>query len=395
MTWVANLVETMTGRIGTTLRMGAEGAWNWPINGVEEFDVTVSKKQLRELEPRWWTEFRTSVMISRVMNDGTLQPWMAGPIVEPPVETRGMATLQCAGIGELLARRVVLDRDYRPGEEEQLASSMLPLTQRSYGTIMQDVVRSATEGRLAGTIPMRYASPRQTGSRYFQRVYDGFNLRNNGAWKRLEELSKLEGGPDFQFRPEFVDERRTYMRWALFHGTAEQHAVAQEWTMDLDTTAARSPVSEIKVKASAASRNNRAYITGAGEGAGTLIRMAENVEQMEDGMPLLEYVGADSDSENAELLLRKARTAVELGAEAQTQITATANLEDARTELGRWRVGDLAWLTLAEGEWLQVPGGRRRYRVIAAKGTWGSPTVTLEFQASRAAVGETESSEEG
>lgn len=393
MTWVANLVETTTGRIGTQLRIGTPGGWAWPLNGLESFDVTVSKEQLRELTPNWYTPFQTSVMISREMRDGTLRPWIAGPIVSPPEETRYSGKLECQGIGALLSRRVVLDRDYVPGEEEKLTASLLPYTSMSYGTIMQEVVKRATVGRLGGMLPIRFASPREVRSGLRQRTYEGHNLRNNGAWKRLTELSAVEAGPDFQFRPEYADGSGNYMQWALYHGTHYQPTIEQHWTMDIDTTAERSALSDLTVTQDASSLNNRTYFTGAGKGAGLLVRIRQNDAQLAAGMPLMEYVGADSDTENDKLLAQKAAAAITIGSAPQTQISAKINLGDPRTELGRWRVGDAAMLTIGD-EWLSLPAGRGLYRIISAKGTWASPEVTLEFQADRPTLTDTETTDE-
>ena len=110
MTWVAHLVRTMDGRLGAQLDIAGEGSWSIPINGIEDFSVTVSKAQLRRLERAWWESMRTSVVVSWLGDDGVLVPWVAGPIVGPPSEGRETATLSCRGIGAVLEKRVVLDR---------------------------------------------------------------------------------------------------------------------------------------------------------------------------------------------------------------------------------------------------------------------------------------------
>ena len=385
MSWAAYLVRTVDGTRGARLDIAGDGSWAIPLNGVEDVSVTVSKDQLRDIWPEWWSPWRGSVLLCRVMRDGSEVPWIAGPIVQPVQESRDTATITFQGIGALLGRRVVTDRDYLGTSARlsvsgatSLARSRARFTGMSLGTIAQEVVKLATD-RAGGHIPIRYASPRETGSRLNERTYEGFNLANNGAFKRLTELSGVRNGPDIAFRPEWSDESRSRIQWAMFHGTAAQPAIAQAWTMDLDTTSSKSPVADVSVTTDAGGLTNRVYQTGAGEGAGTLIRAVQNAAQLSEGMPLLETVGSTSDSESAALLVEHAGATLDAGRGPVTQITVTVDGADPRAEIGRWRVGDAARLTLGD-DWLTVPAGTTEKRIIAAKGGLDSAMADLEFQ---------------
>lgn len=381
MTWVAHLVRTMDGRLGAQLDMASEGSWSIPINGIEDFSVTVSKAQLRRLERAWWESMRTSVVVSWLGADGVLVPWVAGPIIGPPSEGRETATLSCRGIGAVLEKRVVLDRE--PAEsptdaQRALATSAVRLQGMSLGTIAQEVVKRATDLKIGGRLPVVFGSPREQGSTLNERTYEGFNLANNGAWKRLSELTKVRNGPDIAFRPRWADDGRS-LEWVMVHGTRAQPTIAQDWTMDVDTTSSLSPVADVSVSADAGRLSNRVYWTGAGEGAGTLIRVVQDTARLDGQMPLLEVVGATSDTENGSLVLQHARAELAAGRAPVTQITVTIDGSDPRCEIGRWRVGDAARLTMGN-DWLTVNPGTSHKRIIAAKGSWDSPMVDIEFQ---------------
>lgn len=386
MTWVAHLVHTVTGQLGARLNLTSEGSWSIPAVGIEEWSVTASKTQLAGIDRDRWGLWRASVLVSWQGRDKRLHPWVMGPITQPPSESRSTATLTCKGLGALLERRLVLARDYGQNPDYPLDSSMVWLGKStvemkgmSLGTIAQDIVRLGTDSKLGGHLPIRYGSPRETGAGLNERTYEGFNLANNGLWKRLTELSEVIGGPDIQFRPAFTDDTQTRLEWVMVHGTRAQPQIAQDWTMDLDTTSSTSPVAAVDVKTDAGDLTNRVYWTGAGEGAGTLIRMVEDTDRLVDGMPLLESVGSTSDSDNPALVEDHARRALAAGARPLQQITVKIDGADQRCEIGRWHAGDTATVTL-DDSWLTVPAGTRPLRIIAAKGTWSSPMVDLEFQ---------------
>lgn len=150
--------------------------------------------------------------------------------------------------------------------------------------------------------------------------------------------------------------------------------------MDLDTTSSESPVASVGVTTDASTLNSRVYWTGAGEGAGTLIRMAQEESRLTDHMPLLEVVGSTSDSDKPALIQEHADAALAAGGGVLQQLTVTIDGSDSRCEIGRWRVGDTANVTIGD-DWLTVRPGTRPMKIIAAKGTWSSTMIDLEFQA--------------
>ena len=387
--WRAFFVQTMTGAIGAELDLAATGSWSITLNGIESFDVTVPKTQLRAVGREWWRPFAASVLVSWERPDGTLVPWIAGPIVDDPEETRGrdgVATFSCKGIGAILEKRLVVEQDF---SAKTIQRSIMARKGMSLGTIVQDIVEVATTRRLGGQLPIGARSPRETGARLNQRTYEGWNVANNVAFKRIKEITEVRNGPDVMFRPEYTDDG---MQWGLYHGTAAQQGIAQDWTMDLDTTSALSPVASVSPTSDGEQLANRVWWTGAGEGAGTLVQKAEDKNALANYMPLLEVVGSTSDTENYALLTEHALARLAAGKTPLKQLSMTIDGADPRAEIGRWHVGDLARVTTGD-EWMTVQQGTRFERVIAAKGSWNTAMVTVEFQGDEAYEAEEENGE--
>ena len=369
----------MDGARGARLDLAAEGSWEIPLNGIESFSVTVGKDQVRRLDPLWWSPYRTSVAVSWQREDGSLDAWIAGPIIGPPTETRATATFECRGIGAILERRVLTAQEpisLSTAAQVEMMTKRLRYAGMSLGTIGQEVVKRGM-AKVGGTLPITFGSPREQGSTLNERTYEGHNLANNGVWKRLTELSGVRNGPDIAFRPRWNAEG--WLEWVMVHGTRAQPQIAQDWTMDLDTTSSRSPVASVDVTTDASRLASRVYWTGAGEGAATMVRVAEDRARLHDQMPILETVGSTSDSANRDLIREHAIAALAASRDVVTQISMRVDGSDQRCEIGRWRVGDAARVTLGN-EWLTVPAGTSPKRIISAKGSWSSAMVDLEFQ---------------
>ena len=380
MTWVAHLVRTMDGARGAQLNLSNEGGWEIPLNGIEEFSVTVGKRQLLRLDPLWWQPWRVSVAVSWQKPDGTLDAWVAGPIVNLPTgESRVSATLPCRGIGAAFAERVLTAQEpisQSTAAQVEMMTKNLRYAGMSYGTIAQEVVKRGM-AKVGGSYPIVFGSPREQGSTLRTRTYDGYNLANNQVWKRLTELSGVRNGPDIAFRPRWRDDGN--LEWVMVHGTHAQPQIAQTWAMDLDTTSARSPIASVNVTTDASRLASRVYWTGAGEGSTTMVRVAEDRSRLADQMPLLEKVGSTSDSDSRDLIREHALGELAASKDPVTQIDMRVNGADPRAEIGRWRVGDAANVTMGD-EWLTVPAGTTSKRIIAASGQWKNSMVDLSFQ---------------
>ena len=152
---------------------------------------------------------------------------------------------------------------------------------------------------------------------------------------------------------------------------------AQDWQPDFDTTAPSGEIGEVTVTSSAKGLVNRIWYTGAGEGAGTAIAYAENLDNVQAGAPFLEAVLSDADQDNVEVLRQKAAGALAVRQAMTDQVTLKFPANSIKTPLGAFFVGDIASVTLAG--WLSIPAGTRDMRIIKMDGNL-EPTVTIDFQ---------------
>lgn len=370
MTWRAYLGLTMTGEVGQVLDVSG-GSVTVELNGVESISVTCSRASLDGVERMWWSPWSGALVVSYESAFIRETVMGAGPIIDPPKEDRkaGTVALSAKGIGALLEERVVLADDYKPGTEEAMKAATLAWSGVDLGSMVGRIVERAMAKRSGWAqvvIP-----PERPANR--QRTYEGWNLSNNGAWKRIKELADVIGGPDVMFRPRWVDDSRTRIEWALCTGLEGQPAIPQDRAIVWDATSRDSPVASIDVVSDASSLASRVYATGAGEGAGIAVAIAE--APVPDRMPLLEKVVSDTDAESVDLLRTKARST--LVAQATEQVTLTVHSQ-ADAPFGTWHVGDEVEVVTAG--WLSIPDGSHALRIIAAKFTLGSDLVTVECQ---------------
>lgn len=361
----------MTGELGQELNVSS-GSVSVDLNGIESISLVVSRDSLSGVPRAWWSPWAGCVVVTYT------SPWLtetiiaAGPLTDPPVEDRAAATvsLTAKGFGALLEKRIALAGDFTPGDEDALKRSVLAFQDVDLGTIAGGIVTAATS-KSAGWAPV-VVPPGRAGTR--MRTYEGWNLANNNAWKRIRELTEVINGPDVMFRPRWEDESRTRFEWVLCTGTESQPAIGQDRPVVWDATSRDSPVASMSVSSSAELMASRAYCTGAGEGAGVAVAIAE-APAVPDKMPLLETVLSDTDAENVPLLLEKARAA--LVSQPIEQVSLTVHSQ-ADAPFGTWQVGDEVEV-VSEG-WLSVPDGSHNLRLISAKYTFGSDIASVECQ---------------
>lgn len=383
MIWRVYFLRTMTGQRGPMIRQSDSSPWSKELNGQDGIQVTVLKKSLKTVEADWWAPLKGGLLVTLEF-DGEEAPYLAGVFTDVPEEDEETATFSAEGINSMFARRVVLTEEYfnydaRLSAEQikALSKSRVSRVGFSLGTIMQEIITLSIE-KTGGFLPIRFGTPREVGAELNRRdSYHGWNLANIGTLKLIEELSNVINGPDFMFRPEWADDVHNLVVWTLYNGTAKQPTIHQDWYMSLDTTAPSQGVTNVRVKGSMADYANRAYWTGAGEDAGTLIRGYQDMTELSDGMPLVEYAGSTSDSENGDLIQSHAESHVRNNKYPRAQVSLDLNGADMRYRLDRWHVGDAAEVTIKG--WLNMPDGTHTLRIISASGNVGSDIVSVEF----------------
>lgn len=368
MTWRAYLARTMDGATGRALVVTG-GSVTITLNGIEEIRVECSRASLAGVERHWWSPGSGAVLVTWEGDEGEV-PIAAGRIDAPVGEDRAhkTITITASGPGAILADRTVLDRDYSPGEEDAAKTSTIYWSGVSLGSMVGRIVQAACAKR-NGWLPIVVPPVQYTSH---ERTYEGWNLGNNNAWKRIQELTEVIGGPDVMFRPRWVDSDHTAFEWALATGTEDQPGIAQQGPILWDSTSHDSPVESITVTSTAALAH-RVYATGSGEGAGIALAIAD--APLPEWMPLVEAVIADSDADHDPLLREKAAAALVTQPLDQLDMQVSSRGQGA---FGTWHVGDLVDVQV-EG-WLHVPDGVHQARLIAATFDLGSEVATVKCQ---------------
>lgn len=368
MTWRAYLGLTMTGEVGRRLDWSS-GNLNIALNDIEELSVSVAQNFVEEVSLEWWSPWSGCLLLSYEGDEGEVLMG-AGPFIRPPQEesTHSELTLKAQGIGAVLSRRNV-SGDFRPGEEEKLKNTIYEWSGVSLGSMVGRLVKEATAKR-AGWLPI-VISPEEKAIR--QRTYEGWNLGNNGVWKRITEISEVIGGPDVMFRPRWVPgSNRTRFEWVLVTGTEAQPTIPQRREVFWDTTAQATCITHVDLTSSVEGWAHKSYVTGTGEGSGIALAIAE--KDPDQYVPLLETVIADSDGEG-DLLKSKAEAALMLNSLHQFNLGVSSKDQGA---FGTWYVGDTVDLQVQD--WLAVPSGVWGSKIIGASFALGSDIATVKTQ---------------
>lgn len=368
MGWSAHLVETLTGQVGPRMRI-IGGTWvDGPLNDATSGEISVPTRDMVGFDPWWRTAWSGSVLVCW---DG--HPVVAGPILDDPTGDIDSVLVRFGGLWDLLDYRAATARDFSEGQGAELAESTLTLTGGSLGTIAQDVVR-AIQARPNGWFPIRYASPRETGTGRV-RNYQGSNISNIFAGKLLREITEVINGPDIVFRPEWV-EPGTRMRWAMHHGTEGMPEIAQERVFSVDLTAPKARVAEPMVS-SQSSRLARAYGSGAGEGETTVVTVVDRAPQ--EHVPWLETIVSDGQVEESSTHLLKARGRGLIQPRQVVQMQVTLPAGGDLMPLHTWNTGDEMVVRVPDG-FLYVGRGEYRMRIVSRSGSLDSESVKVEFQ---------------
>lgn len=357
--WRVYSIRTTTGEVGSEYDP-TSGSWSVELNKIEDFSITIKKSELLEREELWYSPWSGGVMFTFTGPDFIERPIVAGPIYDYGVEQIDTIELKCAGIRKIFENRTIWDD--------------LSYTNLTYGEVAWRLCEHAM-ARTGGRLPITHGIAEETGS--YQRTYEKWNLANNSIDKRWTELSEVINGPDIMFRPEWVDDDHSMVRWVMVHGTKLSPYIPQTYYPDFDTTAAAADTGAPSISSSGSHLRHRIWATGSGEGEGIARTFAENLDGVRRGMPFLEGVMSDSDQDDTAKLLDKAYGALDVASHMTDQVTFSVRANSEKQPLGSYFVGDLANVVLKG--FLTVPDGDRNMRIIKANGDLGQ-SVTLDFQ---------------
>jgi hypothetical protein len=381
--WHVYLGMTMTGALGPELDVVRDvGYVKHVLNGHDDTAVDASIASLDGVG-REWRSVRAGCLVFTYTDEFDEERIIsATPICKPLQQNRRAGTVRFEGKGPtwLLEDRVLLNQDYQPSDFKGLRKSIVGMAGRSFRAIISRILRHTVMEKRQGYLPL--VLPSETERGIHERTYEGFNLSNNGAWKLIQEITEVIGGPDIQFRPRWANKEHTRFEWVVLVGTDAQQTLVQNHEIQWDATMPGSEVATLDVTSSTDRLAHRVYATGAGEGASTALSMAE-MQSIPDYMPLVEKVISVSDEEmddekagTSKLLTSKAKT--ELDGNAMDQLTLSVHADPRDQPIGTWWCGEQA--RIRTSGWLDVPDGEHHLRIIATSYNLGSDMVDVECQ---------------
>ncbi len=358
MLWEAWLIETRTGQLSAKLGV-LSGTWAETAGAAEEIKLSVDKAPLRGLDlAHWLIPWRAGILITV-----DSQPLVMGPLTVPPEIDRRAVSMTAGGPRSLLERRYATADDYMPGQGADLAESAWRLVQNAMD-------------RRGGSLPIVHGSPDETISPGHERNYQGFNISNLSTGHLLELLAGVIGGPQIRFDARWADDTHRRAEWAMRHGTKVSVDIPQDMVLTVDTAAPRGRIAEPTVK-TAWTPYAKIYGTGAGEGAGTLIGIAENTDLM-NNLPLIEAVVSDTSSEDLDTLTGTIQAKLDACRTMTVQVNTSIDTASGQHPTA-WHVGEIARVRLSD-DWWPLPS-ELDARIVTRSGTLGSSIVDVELQA--------------
>lgn len=366
--WRVMVAETVTGTIMAdinprdlptfTRKINDKGSWT--INVVPDDNADVDLQSYVTAGRYSWVIMYGSTVVQ------------AGPtFTYTYTESTRTLSVSGAGIQGLLDRRVLRN----PAGTIAIVDPSQDLTMTGS---LRDIARQIVAADLTQTgygLPIDLPAA-EAGTN--TRTYFGYDLAT--VWGRLDELSKVDQGPELDFAPYLVS-GANQIRWQLHTGgpLLGDQASAAVWdyggalySIDVDSNGSASPCT-------------RAWVKGSGSERALLTGFAENDALISEGFPPTDYVDGNHTSVIDQDTLESYADAdlTQLAAAVDTykcivRIDGTgAGGRIISPTLGTWSLGDQATFGVSGHPW--VPDGQYRRRITGyANDTYA--TVSLELQ---------------
>lgn len=366
--WSAYLIQTVTGVIGPRVEFSSGVSWQIHLNDIENLTLNLEKSSLPKVDANTWLAPWWGGLLWK-WND---QPILAGPFTARPIENFKTVSVQVGGIRSIFAHRFVIAEQT---DWTKVATSVIQYDGLGLGTIVKRVV-GVSMAKPAGALPIEYPLPDEVipGDTLHQRTYPGYDIQNLLTTDVLTKLSNVHNGPDIMFKPRMINDSQ--LVWDLWTGTEANPRIYQSNTAVWDTTAPQSSVTDLSIVTSGAYQTDRVFGTGAGTGAGTLVRMVEDSSQGAKQFPLLESSTSVGTETNPDVVISNAQGSLNQNLKMLHDINLTVRAE-ATPEFGSYWSGDAVQL-ITKG-WLAIPDGVNNCRLITMSGS-DSSDITLSLQ---------------
>jgi hypothetical protein len=371
--------EMLTGRNITPLPV-TSGSWSMVTNADESITCSVPARDPSVRRLRVWeaTTLARNGLLAEV--DG--MPVAAGPIWKRKYDAdAGTINLTAGGLRSYWNRRVLVPVDaigtplIDPVTGDPNPALNIDITGASYGTIAKKWVELV---RLwpGGNIPMTFPAD-EVGTR--TKPVAAIDLKMLG--KLIADLSNLERGPDFAFRPRrSLDGLGIY--WEMQHGSeanprlGSTDAANTRWVVGGRAGGAFGLV----VDEDGTGINSAAWVSGGGSSDRVIIARAESDVLAAEGFPRLDTVDAGHSDIKLEATAQSyANQHVALGRYAASFWSMKVRArEKGSPRLGDYWLGDMATVTVHRDELVLPPGDRVR-RIAAIKGDLADAAYDLTF----------------
>lgn len=367
--WSAYLIQTVTGQVGPKVEFAPGVSWQIHLNDIENLSMNLEKSSLPKVDAATWLAPWWGGLLWK-WND---QPILAGPFTARPIENFKYVSVQVGGIRSVFSHRFVVEEQ---ADWTELANSVITYDGLGLGTIAKRVAQISM-AKPAGNLPINFfAVPDELipGDTLHQRTYPGYDIQNLLTTDVLTKLSNVHNGPDIMFKPRMRYDDQVV--WDMWVGTEANPRIYQANTAVWDTTAVESGVADLSVVTSGAYQTDRVFGTGAGTGAGTLIRMVEDRTQGSLGFPLLESSTTVGTETNPDVIISNAQGSLNQNLKMLHDISLTVRADDT-PQFGTYWSGDAVQL-VTKG-WLALPDGVNTCRLITMSGSESSD-ILLSLQ---------------
>lgn len=217
--------ETRTGRVAASVPFVGQPRFTGGLNQAGGWSVTVPLNN-PEVDSSWLSGITDPQRFSWAVAQGSYI-WQAGPVIAEDYQGGTTTQITGGGIWKFLTdsrvlvnpNRAVLSRvsgadadvAFGNGSNSTIGSPIPPANRFvSLHTIAKRIVQTICSAP-GGDLPMAYPADIAGTA---ERTYPGYDLASPG--QRLTELSQVIGGPEIEFRPEFVDEvTRQQIQWRM------------------------------------------------------------------------------------------------------------------------------------------------------------------------------------
>lgn len=371
--------EMLSGRKLTPLPH-TKASWSLVTNADESVTCTIPTRDpsVRMLN-LWASTTLARNGLLAVVDD---EPVAAGPIWRRRYSSKtGHLSLTAGGLRSYWNKRVLLPVAARATPLVNLATgdpdTSLDFTASGleYGTIAKRYMQLVMAWP-GGAVPVRFPADR-VGTR--EKTVAAIDLKQVG--KLIDDLSNLEKGPDFAFRPRWASDGLG-IYWEFQHGTdaaprlGSTDAANTKWTIG----AAGGSAFDLEVDEDASDMASQFWVAGGGSSDKVVVARAESYVLPSAGFPLLEGL----DTGRSELKLQAtaqnyAEQGVNLGRYAASFWSMKVRAhEKGAPVLGDYWLGDMATVTIDRTEPVFPPGDYQR-RIASISGDEKNKAYSVVF----------------